>query len=70
MEIKEKELDQEEKLNQIISLFEGISLREWRIIEKHINIEFENMALDNWLTRDVSKNAFKNARKELELSFL
>lgn len=70
MEITEKDLEQEIKLNKIINLFVGLTNEQWLIIEVLINKEFDKKAKENKLNSIEAEKIMREAAKKLDLRFI
>ena len=70
MEITEKDLEQEIKLNKIINLFVGLTNEQWLIIEVLINKEFDKKSKENKLNSIEAEKIMREAAKKLDLRFI
>ena len=70
MEITEKDLEQEIKLNKIINLFVGLTNEQWLIIEALINEEFDKKSKANKLNSIEAEKIMREAAKKLDLRFI
>ena len=70
MEITEKDLEQEIKLNKIINLFTGMTYEQWTTIAELINKEFERKAKENKFNSSEAEKVMREAAKKLDLRFI
>lgn len=70
MEITEKDLEQEIKLNKIINLFTGMTYEQWTTIAELINKEFERKAKENKFNSNEAEKVMREAAKKLDLRFI